>query len=303
MNTSIVVSMYNKKESTLEIIDKMFFPSLIRNASKDKELIILDDLSPMKVETENLIKKYIHKLKSKFGRVVFLRNEKNLGFAGSYNRAMSLARGENLIVTNDDIYLPKGSIDNFISILNRNKNIGVVGPITGWRGSSTYQYCKHGAELKAYSKREFEKIELFAVKVKNLLKNRPLKKVEYIAGFCFATRKSIINKIGGFDDRFLYGHLEDTDLIIRIGREKDIMVAPSLYIHHGGIDGASASINQHPMKYLKFRIINIYKFIKKYSLWRYLKMATYMLPRFYGHGTVSDLIKEEQNDLIHPINP
>ncbi len=293
MNTSILVSMYNKNESVIKIIDEMFFPSLIRNSSHDKELIIIDDCSPLKQKTKELIQKYMKTLKSKFGRVVFSRNQTNLGFGGSYNRAIYMATGKNLIITNDDIYFPKNSIDSLVSALN-NKKVGSVGPITGSRSVCTYQYCKQGPSIKSYSKKDFQNIEDFAVKIKKLMKGVPVKKTDILTGFCFATKKKIIDEIGGFDDKvFGYGYLEDTDLIRRIRQHYDVIISSGVYIHHGGIEGISVSFGQHPVKKLKSYLINCYKYARKWEdfsgifiLW-IRSLYCYM-----GFNTVSDLVKE-----------
>ena len=170
MQTSIVVSMYNKTDNTIEAIDKMFLPSLFRNGSKNKEVIIVDDCSPLEQKTKEMIKRHISSLKKRFGRVIFSRNQENLGFGGSYNRALSLATGKNIVITNDDVYFPLGSIDSLVKLLKIHDKVGAIGPITGWRGVSTLQYCRQGPKILSYSSNEFEKIETFATKIAKIMR-------------------------------------------------------------------------------------------------------------------------------------
>jgi O-antigen biosynthesis protein len=293
MKTSLLVSMYNKKSSTIEIIDKMFLPSLIRNGSRDKEIIIIDDSSPLKQETKATIQKSMPELKAKFGRVVFLRNDVNLGFGGSYNKAISLATGQNLIITNDDVYFPRGSINALISSLGKNEDIGAVGPITGWRAVCTYQYCKQGPKLTSYSSSNFKEIESFAKKIRKQMKEEPLKKTDILTGFCFAIKKEVIDKVGSFDERFGHGYLEDTDLIRRVRQDYDVMVDPKAYIHHGGIENASVSFKQRPFKAKKSYYVNCYKYARKWKDFRgVIKLWASSVYHFLGYGTISQLVEK-----------
>lgn len=299
IKTSILVSMYNKNPKIIEILDKMMFPSLLKNGSKDREIIILDDRSPLADETKKLIEKYLSRLRNCFGKVVFSVNSKNLGFGGSYNRAMSLASGENFIITNDDVYLPEHSIDYFEKRLDSDKNIGLVGPITGWK-AGTYQYCEIAPKISSYSKSEFQKIEDFSKEIRILMEQEPLKKTYFITGFCFATRNNIMKELNGFDERFGFGHIEDTDLIRRVSQKYDTVIDPSIYIHHGGIEGGSNSILQHKWKVIKYRIINTLKYLKKWGdIPGFIHLQINAILTYYGWNTVTNAVNKRRNNLIN----
>ncbi|PIN80577.1 hypothetical protein COV16_00640 [Candidatus Woesearchaeota archaeon CG10_big_fil_rev_8_21_14_0_10_34_8] len=114
MNKSIVTSFYNRKLSTLEVIDKMFLPSLVNNADSDTEVVIIDDCSPLEKETKELVEKHLPDLK-RFGKVVFKRNSKNLGFAGSFNRGIKIASGNRLF---EDLDLGKRMSQKYSVVIN-----------------------------------------------------------------------------------------------------------------------------------------------------------------------------------------
>jgi len=65
VNTTIVVSLYNSRPETLEVIDKLFFPSLLNNITPQTQLIVLDDRSPLQKETNELIEKYRSEITAK----------------------------------------------------------------------------------------------------------------------------------------------------------------------------------------------------------------------------------------------
>ncbi|MBN1644861.1 glycosyltransferase family 2 protein [Candidatus Woesearchaeota archaeon] len=293
MSVSIITSMYNKKKSTIKIIDSLFFPSLLNNASKDKELILIDDCSPLKEETKILIKKYLPKLKKKFKRVVFARNPCNYGFARSFNRGIGLAKGNILIVSNDDIYFPKKSIDSLINSVKKNKNYGIIGPITNEKTACSYQYCKQAPRLRNFSFLEINRIESFAKLVKNLIK-KSIIKTDFVAGFCFAVPKKVINEIGVFDEYFKYGFYEDLDFSRRISRKYKQAIIPSVFVYHGGLRGkASLSFRQRPVKMVLANCINFFKFVCK---WKAPFWTTFFmlrgLYRMTGRNTVSEDFKK-----------
>lgn len=265
MRASVIVSMYNRNKEVLEIIDKMFFPSLLKNASKEIEVIILDDCSPLKEETAQLIKKYLLKLKNAFGRVVFFRNPLNLGFGLSYNRGIAMARGKTLIITNDDVYFPSGSVSRLISS-SEEGSAGVIGPITGWRLVCTPQYCNAGPKLKDYSKQTFFKLDAFSNKISKIMDSKDSIYVKNITGFCFAINGKVISQIGAYDGKtFKRGYLEDTDLMRKVSKKYKIKIDPTIYIHHGGVEGASSSFKQLSFESKKLYYLNCYRYAKKWN--------------------------------------
>lgn len=264
MSTSIIVSMYNKSPDVIETIDKLFLPSLLRNASSDKELILIDDVSPAKKETYSMIDKYLPELKKKFGNVDFYQNKENLGFGPSYNGGIMRTEGDDIVVVNDDVYFPVGSIDKLTSVLSESDSVGMASPITNEKASFTYQYCKQAPQIKKYSQSEFDRIEEFA---KYALEKQSKKRIkaDLVTGFCFAMPTDLLKELDGFDERFKFGMFEDTDLARRVNKTHDIIIAPDVYIHHGGVKGSSGSISQVPWKMLKAGLVNQYKYGKKWN--------------------------------------
>jgi GT2 family glycosyltransferase len=283
--------MYNKSPGVIETIDKLFFPSLLNNASSNKQLIILDDASPAKKETEQLLEKYFQDFKKQFGDVKIIRNSPNLGFGPSYNEGIMNSEGDALVVTNDDVYFPKNSIDNLTNILAENTAHGLIGPITNEKTSFTYQYCKQAPNIQAYNQEEFQKIENFAEYASKLMKNKRIP-ADVITGFCFATPRDLIQELRGFDENFKFGLYEDTDLAKRVNQTHQVIIAPEVYVHHGGLKGASGSISQLPLKTAKAGIINHYKYGQKWGHWNALKhFVKGMYSMQTGKNTVSELFE------------
>lgn len=291
MTLSIITSMYNCRPETLMVVDKLFFASIKQHGSPDRELVILDDHSPLEAETRGLFEGHRRDLEAGYAHVIFRRHDRNRGFGGSFNRGVEIASGRTLIIANDDIYLPKGSVSDLEEVLLESASHGIVGPITGARSTWTVQYCRQAPPLTDYSEESFGRIERFAELVRDRFHGRRLP-VPHVSGFCFAIDRDLMKEAGGFDESFGYGVWEDIDLSRRIGRQRAIVVAPEVYVHHGGLTGTSSSLRQHPGKFIYRSILNGWKCGRK---WNDLGgVAAHIARGLYGgltgRGTISELM-------------
>lgn len=292
--TTIVTSMYNRKQEVLEIIDKLFFPSLLRNSNKNTELIIIDDCSPLKIQTDILIHKYLPELRKAFGSVKYTTNKENLGFAKSYNVGIQMAKGKNLLIANDDLYFPIGSINKLIDTLSESKDCGLVGPISNTPMMWSFQYCKQAPRLKSYSTEEIGKIEEFSIWLSEKMSGKRTMTDHHLCGFCFASKTNFMKEFGGFNENYGYGNLEDTDLIYRIlhkyGKER-LVINNEVFIGHGGIKGNSRTLLQQPLRMICHMIINSVIFSYRWGLKKYFKIVYFGIKsQLNGTGTISELL-------------
>ena len=93
---SVIMSSYNRTQYIKEAIE-----SILNQTYKDFEFIIIDDCS--KKETQDVIENYAQNDE----RIIFLKNEYNMGQALTRNRGLEIAKGEYIaILDDDDISLP-----------------------------------------------------------------------------------------------------------------------------------------------------------------------------------------------------
>src|SRR5438552_11313740 len=59
--------------------------------------------------------------------------------------------------------------------------------------------------------------------------------LDRLTGFCLLVRREVLDKIGGFDERYGVGFFDDDDLCVR-AREAGfrLLVAQNVFIHHFG---------------------------------------------------------------------
>ncbi len=261
---SIVVSMFNAGPKAIEIIDKHFFPSLLRNAASDKQLILLDDASPLERETSDLVAKYAPSLKARFGDFSYSRNPQNLGFGGSYNKGMRQGEGRNLLITNDDVYFPLGSVEALLQALKEEPGAGLVGPVTN--GATSYQNTRLFARIKNYSPSEQRRIEQFAQELNRKVGNK-LIPVDRLIGFCLAVSSDLLRDVGYFDDSFTHGSFEDDDYCIRARNAGyKVLLDASTFVEHGGPYGGAVSLRQNLFRTLKYTLKNGARLARKHRI-------------------------------------
>lgn len=292
---SIVTSMYNRKPEVLEVTDKLLFPSLVRNGDPKTQLIIIDDFSPLEKETRAMVSRHLPSLVRAFGDVVFIRNHYNQGFAQSFNSGIIRAEGQRVIVANDDLYFPEGSIAGLDKTLDGPEKFLVAGPVTNASSAWSFQYCRQAPHITSYEPAEIEKLERFATWLSEKMKGRT-EVNNNLCGFCFVADKEILRAMGGFDERYRYGSYEDTDLIQRIARafgQERIAINPEVFVGHGGPKGSSQSMLQHPWKMFAALLANGARYGHSWGYWTLLKRVAWgFRSQFTGRGTISELLPE-----------
>ena len=123
---SIITINYNGLKDTCELIETIPF-------NNDTEVIVVDNASK---EDEASI------ISERFPHVKVIRSDKNLGFAGGNNLGIKEAKGEFLLLINNDTYFKDFNTENLIKRLDSSDKIGIVCPKLrfAW-GSNPIQYA------------------------------------------------------------------------------------------------------------------------------------------------------------------
>lgn len=118
MKISVLLPIYRTNEAFL----REALESVLKQSFTDFELLLLDDCPEDSRET--IVKSYPDE------RIVYLKNETNLGIAGARNKLVSMAKGEYLaVLDHDDIALPT-RFEEQVKFLDSNPEVGVVGSWT-----------------------------------------------------------------------------------------------------------------------------------------------------------------------------
>jgi GT2 family glycosyltransferase len=164
----------------------------------------------------------VEALQPQFPRVKFLLSPTNEGFAKANNLALQQAKGQNILFLNPDTILPEDLPRICLDFLVGKPNAGGVGfrMIDGSgrflhesrRGFPTpwVAFCKLSGLSALFPRSRF-----FAAYYLGHLPARTSHPAPVLSGACLWVSRAILEKIGGFDERF-FMYAEDIDLSYRI---------------------------------------------------------------------------------------
>ncbi len=149
----------------------------------------------------------------KIAGVQVLANATNLGFSKAVNRAARAARGQTLVVINQDLYLQPDSLKIIHEFLSSNK--GVVGGALSFQDGAAQPSCGPFPTLadtlwRLLLPRRIRKYNLLSPSAK-MGEAQP---VDWATGAFIGFNREVFDRIGGFDeDYFMY--YEDVDFCLR----------------------------------------------------------------------------------------
>jgi GT2 family glycosyltransferase len=109
---SIVSVNYNQPEVTCEMLQSL------RNVTYPNfETLIVDNGSPTK--SPDIIRE-------NYPEVQLIISEKNLGFAGGNNIALKQAKGDYVLLLNNDTEVKPDFLDSLVELMESDKTIGIV---------------------------------------------------------------------------------------------------------------------------------------------------------------------------------
>ncbi len=168
---------------------------------------------------------YLKALAETHDDVRFIFNEENRGFAAGNNQGAAIAKGDYLLFLNNDVLVSYGWLSGMVRVLELDRRIGMVGPITN---------SISGLQMVANIPYANDDFEAFAAEVRQANRNKYTPR-RRLAGFAMLMRRAVFEEIGGFDESFGSGNFEDDDLCVRLRRAGYVLMADeSTFIHHYG---------------------------------------------------------------------
>jgi len=169
--------------------------SILDQAFNDFEIVIIDDMS--NDNTKNIIEKFDDK------RIKYFQNTKWLGISKSRNRGFKYTTGEYVFFTDGDCTVSKNWIEQGLTYLKDPKCVGVEGKIYYVSNDYEPSFSDHVTENKCGG--------------------------HFMTGNV-AYKKSVIERVGGFDERYTY--FEDRDLALRAMKFGRIDFNPEMIVYH-----------------------------------------------------------------------
>jgi N-acetylglucosaminyl-diphospho-decaprenol L-rhamnosyltransferase len=217
-------------------------------------------------------------LQSRFPFVRFIANTENTGFARANNQALQQCRGEYILFLNPDTILPEDAFSQCFSFMEAHPDAGALG-VRMIDGSGQYlpeskrgfpapwvSFCRMSGLTKL-----FPHSKLLARYYLGHLSPAATHPVDVLSGAFMWVRKAVLDKTGGFDERF-FMYAEDIDLSYRIqqsGYHNYYLSTPTI-IHFKG------ESTRRDVRYVRLFYTAMIQFVQKHyqgaGAWCYIKL-------------------------------
>jgi GT2 family glycosyltransferase len=225
----------------------------------DHEIILVDDGS-----TDGT-RAWLATLAAPF-RVVL--NERNLGYAESNNRGADLARGEILVLLNNDLVLLPGWLEPMLDAFH------ALGPRAGLIGNvqlSVATGAVDHAGMFLNVKGKMEHLRSCPSPLRRWL--RPVRPMGAVTAACVLLDRALWMQLGGFDEGYVNGG-EDVDLCFRAtaaGRVNAVALGSVVRHHVSASPGRKARDEENTFRFTRRWRPELVRLVDRAWCWRYLE--------------------------------
>lgn len=239
---SIIIPLHNKFSVTYHCLLSL----LLAYNESSYEVILVDDGSTDKTKE---IPKIVQ-------NITYLRNEESKGFIRTCNLGAKSAKGDYVVMLNNDTEVTSGWLDEMVATFTHFDNVGMVGSKLiypdgklqeaggiVWNTANPWNYGR--------GKNPLDPRYCYA------------RQADYLSGASFMMPKKLWDEIGGFSEDYVPAYFEDTDLGFQVrDRGYKTVYAPlSIVVHFEGVSNGTSTSSGIK----KYQEINRPKFKAKWS--------------------------------------
>lgn len=173
------------------------------------EIIVVDNATTP--ETRSVVQ---DEFQSAFKSLRLVPLKENAGYTRGNNEGIRAAKGEYLLLLNQDIVVPHGSIENLVAYFKEHPEIGLLGPeLLNFNGSHQDSYFRFYSPITMFYRR-IEHLP-FANRILShfLMRDsdpKQIQKPDWISGAAYMTSRVAIEKVGLMDES-LFHYFSDVD--------------------------------------------------------------------------------------------
>ncbi|MCF7834033.1 MAG: glycosyltransferase [Candidatus Pacebacteria bacterium] len=225
IKVSIILPTYNGAERIQKSIE-----SVTEQSFKDWELLVIDDGS-----TDNT-KEVVEDLKSKDSRIIYIKNEQNLGIQKTLNKGLGLAKGEYIArIDDDDLWIDKDKLQKQVEFLDSNPDYVLV-------GTGVVAVDESG-----------NSVEYIPPTTNKEIKKRIIGMNCFLHSSVFFRKETVV-RLGGYSEDITARHVEDYDLWLRLGLEGKLANIPFCSVFLVSRGNSISSSNRNIQAWRTFKI-------------------------------------------------
>lgn len=264
---SIILPTYNGGKYIKKAIE-----SIESQTFTNWELLVVDDGSID--DTEDMVISFSQKDR----RIIYLKNENNLGIQKTLNKGIKEAKGEYIArIDDDDIWCDKDKLKKQVEFMNTNPKCCLV-------GTGVIVIDEEGGELMRYLLPETDQEIRNSILSKNCFVHSSV-----------LFKKDIVSRVGGYDESINSRHIEDYDLWLRLGLMGELNNLPLYSVKFTLRAGSISSKNKKEQ--FKKDLVLAKKFKNKYPNYFGAIVRSYLRILVYGL-LLKTPIKSSINRLI-----
>ena len=216
---NVIVAVYENLEATVACFEALF----AEGSAAPKRVIAVDDASP-----NEAIRGWLS-CQAARGMLETIRNDVNLGFAASVNRALALCDQGDALLLNADAFLTPGAIDRLAAVARSAEDIGTVTPFsnngefTSFPEPNVVNALPDPRTQRDIAEAAFAANGTEAVDMPNGV------------GFCLYVTRACLDRVGAMPELYARGYYEDVEFCLR-AREAGLrsVCATGVYVAHAG---------------------------------------------------------------------
>ena len=219
--TAVVILNWNGADFLRQFLHKL----LEFTPDEEAEIIIADNAST----DDSVIWLNLH-----HPSIRIIQLDKNYGFAGGYNEAISQCEHEHILLLNSDVEVTKNWLQPLLKAIKDKETAAVMPKILSFNNREEFEYAgASGGFIDKYGYpfcrgRLFDHLETDKGQHNNSIE------VFWTTGACMLIKREIFTKAGGFDADF-FAHMEEIDLCWRLQRMgMKLKVVPESHVFHVG---------------------------------------------------------------------
>jgi GT2 family glycosyltransferase len=226
---SVIVVTYASSNEIADCVESLLEQSV------PVEIFLVDNASPD--NTAQIISEYAER----FENVHAILNAKNVGLAAGNNAPMGKCRGDYLLMLNPDTLFRDNSLERMVEFLDRNPEVGVVGP-----KEVNADGQPHVSFRRSWGLRHVFTWRVLPYRFPRFLHDRfssyETQDVLFVSGSCLLIRRSIFEQIGGYDPEYFLAIEDVCDLCLRTKQtgSRVVFLGNVEVVHHTGRSGMQA---------------------------------------------------------------